>query len=303
MLHRTGQCGCRGALWAVQQGTLTFIYARPVESFCLLHCWDIAGAGRVKDIWNTHRGMVILKNLSVLAGFNGHPKEPVCPGRPGSRAGPAALPAQLQGGFAFHSWGEMLQWLQVAQDVEQRQRCSAGHPVWETNALTSQGQVWSNQAIVWRQMAKPGDRQSEKKGYLAWREWVGECYTSTDWLLGLRYFHLEKGRVNSLILLIWQVGKWLACCLGFLMELNQAGHGLPESSFHHSSWLEAKLWGRFVLNQTQKPEISASILSFARKPQLLRITHKAKKKLYLVPKLHWPFKTTSSSSLKMSKLL
>lgn len=46
------------------------------------------------------------------------------------------------------------------------------------------------------------------------------------------------------------------------------------------------VWGRFVLNQTQKPEISGSILSFARKLQLLRITRKAKKKLYLVPKLH-----------------
>lgn len=195
---------------------------------------------------------------------------------------------------------------------------------------------------------------------------------STDWLLGFCNFHLKKGIVNNLILLMWQVGKRLACSLGFLMEHRYAGHKaareqLPAfqlmwtqtdlllpllllplllllllllhlpgaaagagsgwglqlvwsaatskgrsaqlySSVRHSSttpraFSKQTVWGRFVLNQTQKPEISSSILSFARKPQLLRITSKAKKKLYLVPKLHWPFKTTSSSSLKMSKLL
>lgn len=44
-------CGC---CWVScrpwPQGTLTFIYAGPVEGFGLLHCWDVIGAGGVEDI-------------------------------------------------------------------------------------------------------------------------------------------------------------------------------------------------------------------------------------------------------------
>lgn len=50
-------------------------------------------------------------------------------------------------------------------------------------------QTWQNQKIC-----------KVKKGYSFWREWLGECFTSINWL-GLCYFHLKKGNMDNLIIL------------------------------------------------------------------------------------------------------